>query len=272
MFVAVHAGAGFHASKDSKALLAVMERAAEAGANCTERDVVEAVAAAVAVLEDSELTNAGFGSALTEAGTVECDASVSTNMQEVCFAAVGAASCIKNPVRCAQKLLEQRAKGRLSLGRVRPSILTGPACADWAKRNGVDVVADDALISDSARAKWKRYSDAVAASASAEAEDEEEDEEADEIESKAGDQAAEDPDQIEQHGTVGAVACDRFGNAAAAVSSGGVWLKQVGLRSCVFCVAISNLMPRCSAAGWVTRRCPGAAPAPRPRCRRTVRA
>ena len=37
---------------------------------------VEAVEIAIKVLEDKEITNAGFGSNLTLEGTVECDATV----------------------------------------------------------------------------------------------------------------------------------------------------------------------------------------------------
>lgn len=70
------------------------------------------------VLEDSPLTNAGFGSNLTSDGKVECDASV-MNGSDHNYGAIGAVSGVKNPVDVA-KCLCQYQKVNLGHGRVPP--------------------------------------------------------------------------------------------------------------------------------------------------------
>ena len=77
-FVAVHVGAGRHSHKNedqmneacSNACMAAMKILREGGL------VLDAVQAAVVVLEDHPLTNAGHGSSLSCDGLVECDASI----------------------------------------------------------------------------------------------------------------------------------------------------------------------------------------------------
>jgi len=68
LFLAVHAGAGFHQDTDEPALVLLCKRACAAGLNhytASHTGEMEAVASAaqisVAVLEDSPLTNAGIG-------------------------------------------------------------------------------------------------------------------------------------------------------------------------------------------------------------------
>ena len=53
---------------------------------------VEAVELAIKVLEDKEITNAGFGSNLAMDGTVECDATIVDHYGR--SGAVGAAGCM----------------------------------------------------------------------------------------------------------------------------------------------------------------------------------
>ena len=76
------------------------------------------------VLEDAGETNAGFGSNLTESGTVEMDAGLMDG-SSLLFGSVGAISGVKNPILVAQKLVEEQGKGLLPLGRVPPNFLVG---------------------------------------------------------------------------------------------------------------------------------------------------
>ncbi|KAK3194847.1 hypothetical protein Dsin_026157 [Dipteronia sinensis] len=96
-FVAVHVGAGYHAPSNEKALRSAMKRACVAAASVLAKDsggCIDAVTAAIQVLEDDPSTNAGRGSNLTEDGHVECDASVMDGDSGV-FGAVGAVPGIR---------------------------------------------------------------------------------------------------------------------------------------------------------------------------------
>ncbi|GAB4818623.1 hypothetical protein N2152v2_005669 [Parachlorella kessleri] len=162
--IAVHAG---------------LRQACQAGAAALRagRSAPDAVAAAIAVLEDSEVCNAGHGSNLSFEGVVECDASVMEG--DGTFGAVGAVSGVRNPVRVAHRLAgEQRQP--LSHGRVRPMMLAGDKARTWALSRGIPAAdtaeeaeqphADDSIdgeyglpfllqwsVSESARRRWRKY-------------------------------------------------------------------------------------------------------------------
>lgn len=72
----VHAGAGFHSTSNEKHHLAAVNNAAKVGMAILRNGgtAIEAVEMAIRLLEDIEITNAGFGSNLTIEGYVECDA------------------------------------------------------------------------------------------------------------------------------------------------------------------------------------------------------
>lgn len=57
-------------------------------------NAVEAVEAAIRVLEDKEITNAGFGSNLTIEGIVECDATVVDHLGRSGACGAVASTCI----------------------------------------------------------------------------------------------------------------------------------------------------------------------------------
>ena len=154
---------------------------------------VDAVAAAVVVMENSWHFNAGYGAALNAAGEHELDASIMDGAT-LAGGALAGARRIRNPVLAARAIMERG-----------PSVLlAGPAADDFAEANGIDMVPNSyftterrvkALASLKARAKLGTIGMAS---------------------------------EAEKHGTVGAVALDAQGNLAAATSTGGFNNKPVG--------------------------------------------
>ena len=76
--VFVHAGAGFHSVQNEKVHLKACEDACMSAMTFLKNGgtAVDAVESAIKLLEDNEVTNAGYGSNLAMDGTVECDATV----------------------------------------------------------------------------------------------------------------------------------------------------------------------------------------------------
>jgi len=90
--VFVHAGAGFHSFANEKHHLSACQDAAKVAMTVLKNGggAVDAVEIAIKVLEDREITNAGYGSNLTLDGMVECDATVVDHLGR--SGAVGAVS------------------------------------------------------------------------------------------------------------------------------------------------------------------------------------
>jgi beta-aspartyl-peptidase (threonine type) len=105
--VIVHGGAGPRASADAGRAdlerLAALERAVAVAFEHLRDGAAAACVAAVCVLEDCPLLNAGTGSALARDGSVWCDASVMTGDGRA--GAVAVVAGIANPVRAAHALL-----------------------------------------------------------------------------------------------------------------------------------------------------------------------
>lgn len=153
-------------------------------------------------LENSPLTNAGYGSNLSWNGLVECDASI-MNGQTLHFGACGAVSNVWNPITLAKHLCIKQCNS-LSLGRVPPCVLTGQGAKTWAERMGLEIVDNKSMISARAlrnykhcKRKLKRYS-------------------------------LQNDIKFSPLDTVGAVCVDSNGVVAAGASSGGVSLKHEG--------------------------------------------
>jgi beta-aspartyl-peptidase (threonine type) len=106
--IAVHGGAGEWPEAERPAAARGVARAAEAGWGVLAEggSALDAVTAAVVVLEDDPLFNAGTGSVLNAAGDIEMDAGVMAGDT----LASGAVACIRrvrNPVLVARRVMER---------------------------------------------------------------------------------------------------------------------------------------------------------------------
>lgn len=196
--MAVHGGAGdIRPERLGDERRAAAERAL-AAALAAGRAVLEdggaaldAVVAAVAVLEDDPVFNAGRGSVLTADATVELDAAVMDGPTRRA-GAVAAVARVRNPVRAARLVME----------RTTHVLLAGPAAERWAAAAGCELCDDAWFVTEHRRRALER------------------------LRGSGGPERVElDHDH---HGTVGAVARDRRGGCAAATSTGGLTNKLPG--------------------------------------------
>lgn len=155
---------------------------------------MDAVSAAIVVMEDDSNFNAGHGSAFNEDGFHELDASIMDGAT-LLAGAVAAARCIRNPITVVAELAKRNAD---------PLMLAGQGADDWARANGFAMVENSHFST-----QWRR--DAL---------------EQIRARAKAGTLAA--APESEKHGTVGAVALDAAGHLAAGTSTGGYTGKRVG--------------------------------------------
>ena len=104
---------------------------------------VDAVLAAVVVLENHPLFNAGVGSCLTAAGSVEMDASIMDGTRLV-GGAVGAVSSVVNPVRLARAVMEDG----------RHVLLVGAGAESFARTSGLPIAPPESFITERQRRRW----------------------------------------------------------------------------------------------------------------------
>ncbi|GAB2271677.1 hypothetical protein Dimus_006507 [Dionaea muscipula] len=122
---------------------------------------LDAVEAALRVLEDDPHTNAGRGSNLTEDGHVECDASMMDG-ESGAFGAVGAIPGVQNPIQVAALLLRGQMMGSSLFGRIPPCFLVGEGARIWAKSRGISLPeskleADKWLLTEKTVSQWQKY-------------------------------------------------------------------------------------------------------------------
>jgi len=154
---------------------------------------LDAVEAAVVVMEDSEHFNAGRGAALNSAGEHELDAAIMDGRDRRA-GAVCAVRTIRNPIRAARAVME----------RSDCVLICGAAADQFAERCALAPVPNSYYTTAQRRAALAVLQARERSGSSAQA------------------------SEAERHGTVGAVALDRAGNLAAATSTGGFNNKAPG--------------------------------------------
>ena len=111
-------------------------------------------------LEESELTNAGYGGSLTESGQFETEAGIA--FYENDLFGHGALACVtntKNPIRGAVELARDQAPGPDQNGRIPPTLLAGPGADRFiAQRN---LKSPENLISSKSLKTHSKYSHIV---------------------------------------------------------------------------------------------------------------
>ncbi|HVX96565.1 MAG TPA: isoaspartyl peptidase/L-asparaginase [Polyangia bacterium] len=147
--IVVHGGAGARPAQgpEADAARAGCESAAAAGhailaaGGCA----VDAVQRAVRALEDDERFNAGRGSCLTRAGTVEMDAAIMIGAG-LRAGAVGAVTGVRNPIDLARRVLDDGEH----------VLLVGAGALEFARETGVALTAPDHHVTEKARADLAR--------------------------------------------------------------------------------------------------------------------
>ena len=189
--IVVHGGAGDLDPALADEARGGCERAVRAGleAMAGGGSAVDAVWAAVRVLEDDPLFNAGAGSALTRDGTVECDAALMDG-RSVRIGAVASMAFAPEAISLARAVLEDGEH----------ALLCGEGAWAFARERGFAPAAPGAMVTERSRKRLEAERARRAAGA---------------IGERGG-------------GTVGACAIDASGHVAAATSTGGTTFKRPG--------------------------------------------
>src|SRR2546428_8889937 len=151
---------------------------------------LDAVEAAIMVLEDDPVFDAGYGSHLNLDGRVECDAIV-MNGATLRSGAAATLQRVKNPIQLARKILEHCPH----------MMLVAEGAERFAKEQGIALCSPEDLVSEAEREAWMKCKQ---------------------------DKHAPMFHRGHEQGTVGAVAIDRNGNLFAATSTGGTCCKLPG--------------------------------------------
>jgi len=196
--IAIHGGAGTILKKDitssqEAAYIKGLEEALQAGYAILEKGgtALAAITSATLSLEDCSLFNAGKGSVFTKTGTHEMDAAIMDG-KTLGAGAVAGVNSVKNPVELAIAIMQKSEH----------VLLSGDGALQFAIQQGLKIEDETYFFSQFRYDQWQlvKNEDTVALDHNIHVE--------------------------KKFGTVGAVACDAFGNLAAATSTGGMTNKN----------------------------------------------
>ncbi len=188
----VHGGAWDIPDEAVDACKSGCHRALTAGWSILSRggSALDAIEAAIIVLEDDPVFDAGYGSHLNLDGHVECDAIV-MNGATLRSGAAATLQRVKNPIQLARKILENCPH----------MMLVAEGAERFATEHGIQLCDREQMISEAEREAWMKCK---------------------------GDKHAAEHHRGHEQGTVGAVALDAAGNLFAATSTGGTCCKLPG--------------------------------------------
>jgi beta-aspartyl-peptidase (threonine type) len=202
----IHGGAGTILKED---MTPQLEKAYEQGLNAALQagyavlesggSAINAVKAAIVVLEDNVLFNAGRGAVFTKKGVQEMDAAIMDG-NTLNAGAVAGVRNVRYPIVLATEVM-------LHSNHV---FLSGKGANDFAITQGVKLELDEYFFSPFRYEQWKAIRDS------------------DNYSLDHTNHHLEELLRDKKFGTVGAVACDADGNIAAATSTGGMTNKKYG--------------------------------------------
>jgi len=204
--IVIHGGAGTILKEDmtpelESAYQHGIQEALDAGYAVLEKggSAVNAIKAAIVVLEDNVLFNAGRGSVFTKKGVQEMDAAIMDG-SDLSAGAVAGIRNVRNPIELATEVMRNS----------NHVFLSGKGANDFAIKQGVKLEPDEYFFSQFRYDQWKAIRDS------------------DNYSLDHTNHHLEELMRDKKFGTVGAVACDSQGNIAAATSTGGMTNKKYG--------------------------------------------
>jgi len=202
----LHGGAGTILKEDmtpelESAYFNALQVALDAGYGVLEQGgtAVNAIKAAIVILEDNVLFNAGRGAVFTKKGVQEMDAAIMDG-SDLSAGAVAGVRNVRNPIMLATEVMRNS----------NHVFLSGKGANDFAIKQGIKLEPDEYFYSAFRYDQWKAIRDS------------------DNYSLDHTNHHLEELLRDKKFGTVGAVACDGNGNLAAATSTGGMTNKKYG--------------------------------------------